>query len=99
MEAEGLDPSFMEFALGIFLYTIEDELGTPGQPTGQVYRTINRLMFSLERRVTSSGRNADKASAELRDAVPFIKFLKTALERLPPAFHYSGRVYRGVKHV
>eukprot|EP01047_Picozoa_sp_COSAG01_P042109 COSAG01_NODE_3658_length_5818_cov_3.227138_2_plen_131_part_00 len=36
-------------------------------------------------------------SSRLRACLPFIKFLDTALETLPPQFHFKGRVNRGVK--
>jgi len=84
LERLGLPDSFMNFALAIYVYTLED-------PAVYMYTAVNRAMFDPERQP------GPDLSPELQACLPYIRFLDTALERLPEAFIYSGRVHRGVR--
>jgi hypothetical protein len=78
----GLPDSFMNFALAINVYT----LTFPA-----VYTAVNRAMHTPERYA------GQVLSSELQVCLPYIRFLDTALERLPEAFIFRGRVHRGVR--
>ena len=77
------------------------QMCTPTSPGAQTHVTINRIMFSPEQR--SKGKQATPAAAQasvaLMAAMPYIKFLDTALKRLPQRFWYAGIVSRGVRWV
>lgn len=85
MESLGLPPAFLDSALAIFIYTIDDP---------KIYLAVCGAMYSPQRRQVGN-----TASAELIACLPFIKFLDNALIQLPPRFHYTGLVYRGVPWV
>ena len=80
----GLDHSFMDRALAIYVYTL---------PNPPVFRVMNRLLNDKEARGGSSGNQGIGA------CLPYMKFLLDALDHLPPKFHYRGRLVRGVKWV
>jgi len=82
LEGLGLPDSFMNFALAIYVYT----LTFPA-----VYTAVNRAMHTPERYA------GQDLSPELQACLPYIRFLDTALERLPEAFIFRGRVHRGVR--
>jgi hypothetical protein len=75
----------VDFALAVHAYTLENP---------SIYRVINGEMFSPEREKGTGG-----VSDRLRTCMPFIKYLDTALDSLPPQFIYKGRCLRGVKWV
>jgi hypothetical protein len=88
LEGLGLPDSFMNFALAIYVYTLEDPA---------VYTAVNRAMYNPARRGVHGFLPGPDLSPELQACLPYIRFLDTALERLPEAFIYSGRVHRGVR--
>ena len=88
LEGLGLPDSFMNFALAIYVYTLEDPA---------VYTAVNRAMYNPERRGTQGVLPGPDLSPELQACLPYIRFLDTALERLPEAFIFRGRVHRGVR--
>ena len=88
LERLGLPDSFMNFALAIYAYTLED----PG-----VYTAVNRAMYNPARRGVHGFLPGPDLSPELQACLPYIRFLDTALERLPEAFIFRGRVHRGVR--
>ena len=104
------DDYSIELALAIRAYTMEVCAGHPSMhrrligpslqepPHDPLYAAVNRAMFDPSRRKqTTDGTN--EVSSELRAALPFIKLLDAALERLPDSFRYRGRCHRGVKWV
>jgi hypothetical protein len=91
LERLGLPDSFMNFALAIYAYTLED----PGVYT--VYTAVNRAMYNPARRGVHGFLPGPDLSPELQACLPYIRFLDTALERLPEAFIFRGRVHRGVR--
>ena len=83
----------LDFAIAIHLYTLADPA---------VHKVINKAMFNPTRRQSGGGAaaapgGAGGVSAELTKCLPFIKFLDAALEALPAAYLYRGRVRRGVQ--
>jgi hypothetical protein len=72
----------VEDALAIYAYTLECP----------IYRLMNRAM-SVPERINDRG----EPSPELRQWLPYIKFLDCALARLPPSRQFSGDCFRGVK--
>ena len=89
LERVGLPLSFMDFALAIYVYTLE-------RP--QVYKLVNWSMIDPSRR--GAGHDGEEeVSADLRACAAYIKFLDTALTQLPDRFIFRGRVQRGVKWV
>ena len=88
LEGLGLPDSFMNFALAIYVYTLEDPA---------VYTVVNRAMYNPERRGAQGVLPGADLSPELQACLPYIRFLDTALERLPEAFIFRGRVHRGVR--
>jgi hypothetical protein len=83
----------LDFAIAIHLYTI-------AHPA--VHKVINKAMFNPMRRQSGGGAaaapgGAGGVSAELTMCLPFIRFLDAALEALPAAYLYRGRVRRGVQ--
>ena len=88
LERLGLPDSFMNFALAIYVYTLEDPA---------VYTAVNRAMYNPERRGAQGVLPGADLSTELQACLPYIRFLDTALERLPEAFIFRGRVHRGVR--
>jgi hypothetical protein len=92
MERLGLPEDFLQFALAIYVYTLEDPA---------IYKIVNKAMFEPSRRVKGapSGPSGSDLSNELSACAPYIKFLDEALRRLPARFRFRGRVQRGVKWV
>ena len=88
LERLGLPDSFMNFALAIYVYTLEDPA---------VYTAVNRAMYNPERRGAQGVLPGADLSPELQACLPYIRFLDTALEQLPEAFIFRGRVHRGVR--
>ena len=88
LEGLGLPDSFMNFALAIYVYTLEDPA---------VYTVVNRAMYNPARRSAHGVLPGPDLSPELQACLPYIRFLDTALERLPEAFIFRGRVHRGVR--
>ena len=88
LEGLGLPDSFMNFALAIYVYTLEDPA---------VYTVVNRAMYNPARRSVHGVLPGPDLSPELQACLPYIRFLDTALERLPEAFIFRGRVHRGVR--
>ena len=88
LEGLGLPDSFMNFALAIYVYTLEDPA---------VYTVVNRAMYNPARRSVHGVLPGPDLSTELQACLPYIRFLDTALERLPEAFIFRGRVHRGVR--
>ena len=83
----------LDFAIAIHLYTLADPA---------VHKVINKAMFNPTRRQSGGGAaaapgGAGGVSAELTKCLPFIRFLDAALEALPAAYLYRGRVRRGVQ--
>jgi hypothetical protein len=85
----------LDFAIAIHLYTLSDPA---------VHKVINRAMFNPQRRGAAAAAaaaaavgGAGRVSAELTACLPFIKFLDAALEALPAAYVFKGRVCRGVQ--
>ena len=87
----------LDFAIAIHLYTLSDPA---------VHKVINRAMFNPQRRgaaaaaaatAAAAAGGAGRVSAELTACLPFIKFLDSALEALPAAYVFKGRVCRGVQ--
>ena len=86
IEDEGLQGMLtVDQAVAIRLYTVE-------YPS--VYSAMNGVLSCPKRR-----EGVRAVSAELLQAVPFIRFLHAALKALPARFRYSGRCYRGIRHV
>jgi len=78
----------LDFAVAIHVYTMEDPA---------LYKIINNAMHNPSRRSAGS---AGGVSSELNACMPFIKYLDTALELLPPEYIVTGiKVRRGVKWV
>ena len=88
LELLGLPESFMNFALAIYVYTLEDPA---------VYTAVNGAMYNPARRGAQGVLPGPDLSPELQACLPYIRFLDTALERLPEAFIFRGRVHRGVR--
>ena len=88
LEGLGLPDSFMNFALAIYVYTLEDPA---------IYTVVNRAMYNPARRSVQGVLPGPDLSPELQACLPYIRFLDTALERLPEAFIFRGRVHRGVR--
>ena len=88
LERLSLPDSFMNFALAIYVYTLEDRA---------VYTAVNRAMYNPARRGVQGVLPGPDLSPELQSCLPYIRFLDTALERLPEAFIFRGRVHRGVR--
>ena len=89
LAAHGLGGYDEEHALTIHAYTTEaDAAGLPLR----LYDVVNSAMRSPTR-----GDGPGGISAELRACMPYIKLLWVALESLPPAFHFSGKTFRGVQ--
>ena len=88
LERLGLPDSFMNFALAIYVYTLEDPA---------VYTAVNRAMYNPARLDVQGVLPGPDLSPELQACLPYIRFLDTALERLPEAFIFRGRVHRGVR--
>jgi len=83
----------LDFAIAIHLYTLADPA---------VHKVINKAMFNPTRRQPGGGAaaapgGAGGVSAELTMCLPFIRFLDAALEALPAAYLFRGRVRRGVQ--
>eukprot|EP01047_Picozoa_sp_COSAG01_P061193 COSAG01_NODE_7606_length_3129_cov_63.881848_1_plen_308_part_00 len=74
---------WLDYAVAIYLYTIDNP---------KIYQVLNDAMHAPDREVGRGG-----LSPRLRACLPFIKFLDTALESLPPKFLFKGRVNRGIK--
>ena len=89
LERLGLPDSFMNFALAIYVYTLE--LALP------VYTAVNRAMYNPARLDVQGVLPGPDLSLELQACLPYIRFLDTALEQLPEAFIFRGRVHRGVR--
>ena len=83
LEAEGIASFSMDCAVAIYLYTID-------QP--KIYKFVNTACHAPDRDVGPGG-----LSPRLRACMPYIKFLDTSLERLPPKYLFKGRLNRGVK--
>eukprot|EP01043_Picozoa_sp_COSAG02_P073230 COSAG02_NODE_14148_length_1304_cov_3.160166_2_plen_180_part_01 len=83
LEREGIPDFRMDFAVAIYLYTIDDP---------KLYEIINTAAHSDDREDGPGG-----LSPQLRACMPFIKFLDCALEALPDKYVFEGRVNRGVK--
>ena len=78
----------LDFAIAIHLYTLADPA---------VHKVINKAMFNPTRRQPGGGAaaapgGAGGVSAELTMCLPFIRFLEAALEALPAAYLFRGRV-------
>jgi hypothetical protein len=82
LRAEGVADYREDFALAIFLYTLENPA---------LYKAINGALRAKDR--VSSGRLSD----QLRACMPFVKFLCEALANAPAKFVFLGRCHRGVK--
>ena len=89
MQKLGLPDSYIEFALAIYVYTLEDP---------KVYGPVNWAMFDPSRRVKGAAADKD-ISDELAACAQYIRMLDEALCRLPVRFHVRGRVKRGIKWV
>ena len=83
LEREGIASFSMDCAIAIYLYTIDEP---------KLYKFINTACHAADRDVGQGG-----LSPSLRACMPYIKFLDTALERLPAKDHFKGRANRGVK--
>ena len=83
LEREGIPDFRMDFAVAIYLYTID---------TPKLYEIINTAAHAADREEGPGG-----LSPQLRACMPFIKFLDCALEALPDKYVFAGRVNRGVK--
>eukprot|EP01047_Picozoa_sp_COSAG01_P028198 COSAG01_NODE_1887_length_8982_cov_15.771474_4_plen_441_part_00 len=83
LRAQGCAEFNVEFALAIWLYTLENPA---------VYRALNGAMHAPER-LSAGG----AVSENLRAVLPLAKLLQTALENAPDKFRYYGRCHRGVK--
>ena len=83
LEREGIASFSMDCAIAIYLYTIDEP---------KLYKFINTACHAADRDVGQGG-----LSPSLRACMPYIKFLDTALERLPAKYHFKGRANRGVK--
>jgi len=78
----------LDFAVIIYVYTMEHPA---------LYKIINDAMHNPSRRSAGS---AGGVSSELDACMPFIKYLDTALELLPPEYIVTGvKVRRGVRWV
>ena len=87
LRREGCGDALTEdYALAIFLYTAD-------QPF-RIYQLVNARMRAPSRSDPSA---PDGLSAQLRQCLPYISFLREALLALPPAFHHEGRCFRGVQ--
>lgn len=73
------------FATVIYLYTLQEPA---------LYVILNQRLNDVEGRL-----KAGKLSDELLDWIPYIRFLKVALERLPAKYVWMGSAFRGVKWV
>jgi hypothetical protein len=83
----------LDFAIAIHLYTLADPA---------VHKVINKAMFNPTRRQPGGDAaaaadgpapgSAGGVSAELTMCLPFIRFLEAALEALPAAYLFRGRV-------
>jgi hypothetical protein len=83
-----LPPSYrLDFAVAIWVYTL-------AQPA--VYAVVNGEMFNDERRKPGA---ISGISDSLRACLPFIKFLDSALAKLPESYIFQGEVRRGTKWV
>jgi hypothetical protein len=83
-----LPPSYaLDFAIAIYVYTL-------GQPA--VYAVVNGEMFNDERRKPGA---ISGISDSLRACLPYIKFLDSALAKLPESYIFQGEVRRGTKWV
>ena len=80
----------LDYAVAIHLYT----LAVPA-----IFSIVNAAMFNPSRRTLAAAAGAADISAELEACMPYIKFLDTALEALPPAYVFAGEVRRGVQWV
>ena len=80
-----------DHALAIYIYTLEFP---------SVYGALSRIMVASDR-ASASG----ELSQEMRACLPFLKFLREALARLPERFifrsgqRHNRKCLRGVKHV
>ena len=83
LRAQGCPEFNIEFALAIWLYTLENPA---------LYKELNGAMQAPER-LSASG----TVSEQLRAVLPFAKLLQVALENAPAKFRYDGRCHRGVK--
>ena len=83
LEREGITGFWFEFAVAIYLYTIDSP---------KLYEMINSASHAPDRAADNG-----ELSPKLRACMPFIKFLDSALDALPTKFLYTGRVNRGVK--
>lgn len=75
----------VDYGLAIYVYTLDNPA---------IHKHVNGAMISSFRAQGPSG-----LSANLAHCLPFIKLLDSALASLPPQFAFSGRCFRGVKHV
>ena len=83
-----LPPSYaLDFAIAIYVYTLSDPA---------VYAVINAEMFNEGRRKPGA---ISGISSSLRACLPFIKFLDSALAKLPESYIFQGEVRRGTKWV
>jgi hypothetical protein len=77
----------LDFAIAIYVYTLSDPA---------VYAVINAEMFNEGRRKPGA---ISGISSSLRACLPFIKFLDSALAKLPESYIFQGEVRRGTKWV
>jgi hypothetical protein len=77
----------LDFAIAIHVYTL-------GEPA--VHAAVNEAMFDKGRRQAGA---ISGISVSLRACLPYIKYLDTALEKLPDCYSFQGEVRRGVKTV
>ena len=83
LEREGMPDFRMDFAVAIYLYTID---------APKLYEIVNSASHSPDRDAGPSG-----LSPQLKACMPYVKFLDSALEALPLKYLFKGRVNRGVK--
>jgi hypothetical protein len=83
-----LPPSYgLDFAIAIYVYTLNEP---------PVYAAVNREMFNKGRCKPGA---ISGISDSLRACLPYIKYLDTALEKLPECYMFQGEVRRGQKWV
>jgi hypothetical protein len=83
LRREGCPDYSEDFALAIFLYTVE---------IPKLYAVINGQLRSPDR-----GGGAGGVSVGLRACLPYIKYLREALLNAPPHMTFEGRCHRGIK--
>jgi hypothetical protein len=77
----------LDFAIAIHVYTLNEP---------PVYAVVNGEMFNTGRRKPGA---ISGISDSLRACLPFIKFLDSALAKLPESYIFQGEVRRGTKWV